>query len=221
MEHSQERQQLVEQIARLGVQDAAVLDAMRQVPRELFLPADLQRFAYQNSPQPIGNDQTMSQPLVVALMTEALHLKPSDRVLEIGTGSGYAAAILSRLAREVYTIERYRDLADTARAQLREAGYDNVVVAHGDGTLGWPESMMPEPKKFDAIIVAAGGPQVPRPLLDQLRVGGRLVMPVGNDQISQRLVRVLKTTADNYVEEDLGDVRFVPLVGEAGWRGEK
>src|SRR5262245_4866588 len=156
-----QRDPMVERhIAGRGVRDPAVLAAMRSVPRERFLPPDLEEFAYRDSPLPIAQGQTISQPFIVALMTEALRLGPDDRVLEIGTGSGYAAAVLARIAREVYTIERHEQLAQTATRRLEQLGFDNVFVRHGDGTLGWPEHA-----PYDAIVVAAGGPRIPEPLL--------------------------------------------------------
>jgi len=211
------REQMIEsQVAARGVRDAAVLRALREVPREAFLPPELAEFAYRDSPLPISCGQTISQPYIVALMTAALRLAPGERVLEIGTGSGYAAAILSRVAREVVTIERHEDLAKVARQRLRGLGYDNVAVHHGDGTLGWAPGA-----PYDAIVVAAGGPTVPEALLDQLAVGGRLVIPVGEDRALQTLVRVTRQADGALVREDLGDVRFVPLIGVQGWRAEE
>lgn len=196
-----------------GIRDPRVLAAMREVPREAFVPGELAEFAYEDAPLPIEEAQTISQPYIVALMAAALELEPRHRVLEVGTGSGYAAAVLSRIAAEVYTIERHGELAETARTRLEALGYANVHVRHGDGTLGWAEH-----GPYDAIVVAAGGPQVPDPLLAQLAVGGRLVIPVGDTPREQRLVRVRRVDAGTYAREDLGGVRFVPLVGEAGWQ---
>jgi protein-L-isoaspartate(D-aspartate) O-methyltransferase len=200
------------QIKNRGVRDEAVLSAMRQVPRERFVPAAVAAFAYEDRALPIGEDQTISQPYVVAMMTEALGLGPDDRVLEIGTGSGYAAAVLATIAAEVYTIERLEGLAESARRRLAELGYANVHVRHGDGSLGWPEHA-----PYDAIVVTAGGPDVPTALLDQLAVGGRLVMPVGSKFGGQRLVRIERTGTDSYEREDLEGVVFVPLIGAQGW----
>lgn len=200
------------QIAARGVHDRAVLEAMLAVPREAFLPEELHEFAYDDHPLPIAEGQTISQPYIVALMTAALELRPHDRVLEIGTGSGYAAAVLGHVAREVYTIERHAVLADTAAARLRALGYDNVHVMHGDGTLGWPEHA-----PYDAIVVAAGGPRIPEALEAQLAVGGRLVIPVGDDKSMQTMVRVTRQADGSLRREDLGDVRFVPLVGAQAW----
>jgi protein-L-isoaspartate(D-aspartate) O-methyltransferase len=212
----QRRETLVEQqLIRRGLNDPVVLDAMRSVPREAFLPPELLEFAYEDTALPIGHEQTISQPLIVALMTEALELTPEDRVLEVGTGSGYAAAVLAAIAREVYTIERYRELAGTAAERLADLGHDNVHVKHGDGTRGWPEEA-----PFDAIVVAAGGPEVPRALLDQLAVGGRLVMPVGERRDGQQLLRIRKHGTDDFEPEELLQVRFVPLIGAGGWQEE-
>lgn len=213
MEPSEQRHRMVERhVAARGVRDCAVLDAMRSVPREAFLPADLAEFAYEDTPLPIDEGQTISQPFIVAAMVEALMLGPGDRVLEIGTGSGYAAAVLGEVAAEVYTIERHRALADQAERRLRELDYRNVHVLCGDGTLGWPEHA-----PFDAILVSAGGPAVPRVLLEQLAPGGRIVVPVGPDVRDQRLLRVTKETDGSTHTEDLGGVRFVPLIGKGGF----
>jgi protein-L-isoaspartate(D-aspartate) O-methyltransferase len=214
---AQQRQQLVEQQVRSrGITDPAVLAAVASVAREKFLPPELEEFAYLDRALPIEKGQTISQPYIVALMTEALQLRPQDRVLEVGTGSGYAAAILAKIAGEVFTIERHAELAEQAARRLREQGFDNVQVVHGDGTLGWP-SQAP----YDAIVVAAGGPEVPPALLAQLRIGGRLVIPVGEEKSLQSLVRVTKTGPDSFRREDLGDVRFVPLIGAGGWKSEE
>jgi protein-L-isoaspartate(D-aspartate) O-methyltransferase len=212
----EQRRQLVErQIESRGVTDPAVLAAVQSVPREAFLPPELAEFAYLDRALPIEMGQTISQPYIVALMTEALDLKPRDRVLEVGTGSGYAAAILGHIAHEVYTIERHAELAELAARRLRDQGFDNVHVQHGDGTLGWPEHA-----PYNAIVVAAGGPDVPPPLLDQLAVGGRLVIPVGEHKTLQNLVRITRTSPDHYHREELCDVQFVPLVGARGWQEE-
>jgi len=202
-------------IAARGVRDELVLDAMRKVPRELFLPKRLREFAYEDSPLPIASEQTISQPYIVAFMTEALMLKGGEKILEIGAGSGYAAAVLSEIAANVYTVERLGPLAEKAAETLAELGYDNVHVLHGDGTRGWPDHA-----PYDAIVVAAGGPQVPESLKEQLKIGGRLVIPVGSDQRSQELVRVTRISANEYRSEDIADVRFVPLIGEEGWTAD-
>ncbi len=217
MSFALQRERLVENELRiLGIRDEAVLHALRIVPREAFVSEEMREFAYRNAPLPIGSGQTISQPLIVAHMAEALELAPHDRVLEIGTGSGYAAAVLSRIAREVFTMERHRELADTAGERLKRLGYGNVQVRWGDGTRGWPEEA-----PFDAIVVAAGSPGIPHALLEQLRIGGRLVIPVGEDQDSQQLIRTIRRGEDDFEYEDLGAVRFVPLIGEAGWPAEE
>ena len=208
-----EREQLIENELRVqGIQSEAVLQAMRSVPREEFVSKEMRQFAYRNAPLPIGFGQTISQPLIVATMTEALELTPHERVLEIGTGSGYAAAVLSRIAKEVFTVERHRKLADTSRERLKRLGYDNVHVLHADGTRGWPEEA-----PFHAVIVAAGSPRVPSELLQQLDTGGRLVIPVGEKKDSQILIRVIRRRDDDFEYEEMGAVRFVPLIGESGW----
>ena len=200
------------QIASRGVVDPRVLDAMRTVPREAFVPASAAEFAYEDMPLAIEEGQTISQPYVVALMAEALQLTPRDRVLEIGAGSGYAAAVLSRVAAEVYAMERRAVLAELARRRIRELGYYNVHILHGDGTLGCAEHA-----PYDAIVVAAGGPSVPEALRAQIVIGGRLVIPVGATPQEQELVRVTRTGENEYEQEGLGDVRFVPLIGVQGW----
>jgi protein-L-isoaspartate(D-aspartate) O-methyltransferase len=200
------------QLARRGIRDAGVLEAMRAVPREAFVEQGFEEFAYDDSPLPIGEGQTISQPYVVALMIEAAEVRSGDDVLEVGAGSGYAAAVMSRIAGEVYAIERHASLGHAAEQRLQQLGYANVHIRVGDGTRGWPEAA-----PFDAILVAAGGPGAPQALLDQLEIGGRLVIPVGSEWGGQRLLKITRTGADNYEEEDLGGVRFVPLVGEQGW----
>lgn len=200
------------QIAARGIRSPAVLDAMRSVPREEFVPESMRDFAYDDAPLPIGANQTISQPYIVAFMIDALCLKGGETVLDIGTGSGYAAAVLAVIAGRVYTIERIEELADSARDRLRRLGYDNVEVIHADGTKGWPDEA-----PFDGIVVAAGGPEVPESLKEQLKIGGRLVIPIGMDRSIQELVRVTRTSEAEYVLEDLTSVRFVPLVGEEGW----
>jgi protein-L-isoaspartate(D-aspartate) O-methyltransferase len=195
-----------------GIRHPTVLRAMAAVPRERFVPELDAPDAYEDSALPIGHDQTISQPYVVALMLEAIAPESTDRVLEIGTGSGYATAVLAELVAEVYTVERLGTLAAAARTRLAELGYRNIHVLEGDGTLGWPEHA-----PYDGIIVTAGGPDVPAPLLPQLRVGAHLVVPVGSTPRSQELVRVTRRAADEYARESLGPVTFVPLIGEAGW----
>jgi protein-L-isoaspartate(D-aspartate) O-methyltransferase len=200
------------QIAGRGVRSEKVLDAMRKVPRERFLPNGQAAWAYDDAPLPIGDGQTISQPYIVAYMTEALLLEGGEKVLEIGTGSGYAAAVLAEIAADVYTIERIDGLAIMARIVLDKLGYQNVHVRQGDGTLGWPEHA-----PFDAIVVTAGGPDVPDPLKRQLKIGGRLVMPIGKTTWFQELVRVTRITEADFDTEYLVPVRFVPLIGEEGW----
>jgi protein-L-isoaspartate(D-aspartate) O-methyltransferase len=214
LSHARERM-VQTQVAARGVRDPAVLEAMRSVPREAFLPPELGEFAYADSPLPIERGQTISQPYIVALMAAAARVGPADRVLEIGTGSGYAAAVLGRIAREVYTIERHEELARLAAERLARLGFANVSVRHGDGTLGWPEHA-----PYDAIVVAAGGPTAPPALLDQLAPGGRLVIPLGEGRTVQQLVRITREGDRGFRREELGDVRFVPLIGAQGWAAE-
>jgi protein-L-isoaspartate(D-aspartate) O-methyltransferase len=213
MDFEKRRAQLVERyIAHRGVRSQLVLSAMGSVPREAFLPVELREFAYDDSPLPIAEGQTISQPYIVAMMTEALELQGGEKVLEIGTGSGYAAAVLSRIAKDVYTVERIGQLAEKSADILSKLGYGNVHVLHADGTRGWPDHA-----PYDAIVVAAGGPQVPESLKSQLKIGGRLVIPVGADRRLQELVRVVRASEHEYTTEELADVRFVPLVGAEGW----
>ena len=210
-DYEKERENMVKsQLAHRGIKDKRVLEAMRQVPRHLFIPEAMRSLAYCDSPLPIGHGQTISQPYIVALMTETLELEGKERVLEVGTGSGYQAAILSRLARQVYSVERHAALAQQAEKLLAQLGYDNIVVRVGNGTLGWPEH-----SPYEAIIVTAAAPDVPRPLTDQLADGGRLVAPVGS-QWSQVLIKV-RRQGDLLIRERLTAVAFVPLVGKHGW----
>ena len=210
------RREMVEhQIAARGVRSELVLEAVRKVPREKFLPPHLQEFAYEDTPLPIAEGQTISQPYMVALMAEALLLKGGERVLEIGTGSGYAAAVLAEIAREVYSVERIGQLAEKAAATLTALRYDDVHVLHGDGSQGWAEHA-----PYDAIVVAAGGPKIPESLQLQLKVGGRLVIPVGTEIRAQELIRVTRMSTTEFRREDLADVRFVPLLGKEGWEPE-
>jgi protein-L-isoaspartate(D-aspartate) O-methyltransferase len=211
------RARMVErQIAARGLTDARLLDAFRAVPREEFVPDHLREFAYEDVPLPIEARQTISQPYIVALMLDAAGIAPGDRLLEVGTGSGYAAAVASGLAVEVIGIERHPELTDLAADRLTRLGFANVSVHTGDGTHGWPESA-----PFDVILVAASGPSVPDELTDQLVVGGRLVMPVGEPDEVQKLVKVVRTGKDEFEHEDLVPVRFVPLIGTHGWQSEK
>ena len=203
---------VADQLRARDIRDSAVLSAIGRVPRHEFVPAEWRHLAYTDGPLPIGFDQTISQPYIVAYMTQAAEVAPTDRVLEIGTGSGYQAAILAELAREVWSVEIVPELAARATAQLAALGYRNVHVRAGDGYLGWKEHA-----PYDAIVVTAGGPDVPRSLLQQLAVGGRLVMPVGSTPRSQRLMRVVRTGQETYDREALEDVCFVPLIGAEGW----
>jgi len=204
---------VAQQIAARGVRDPAVLEAMREVPRSAFVPAELQEFAHEDAPLPIAAGQTISQPYIVALMVEALGLRPDDRVLEVGSGSGYAAAVMSRICDRVFGIERHGELATASMRTIAELGYDNVEIHQGDGTLGWPEAA-----PFEAILVSAGGPAIPDALRDQLAIGGRIVIPVGGKGHLQRLVRATRRTEEVFDEEDFGAVSFVPLIGAHGWQ---
>src|SRR5512144_3433684 len=207
---AQRRSMVEHHIARRGVRSKSVLRAMGAVRREEFLPPDLYEFAYEDSPLPIAGGQTISQPYIVAFMMEALLLEGGEKVLEIGTGSGYAAAVLAEIAKDVYSVERIGQLAEKAATKIAEQGYHNVHVLHGDGTRGWPEHA-----PYDALLGAAGGPSVPPALVEQLAPGGVLVMPVGSAD-EQTLVRMRRTLDGRVERDDLGDVRFVPLVGEQG-----
>jgi protein-L-isoaspartate(D-aspartate) O-methyltransferase len=212
-----QREKMVErQIAARGIKDRSLLEAMRFVPRESFVPEHLVEFAYEDGPLPIESDQTISQPYIVALMIEAAGIKPGDKVLEIGAGSGYAAAVMGRVAGEVLAIERHHELAELAGRRLERLGYTNVDILEGDGTHG-----LPEEAPFDAILAAASGSHVPEALIHQLAPGGRLVMPIGEPNSVQRLVKVTRVGEDEYEEEDLGPVRFVPLIGAHAWRDEQ
>lgn len=210
-----ERDRMVEhQLARRGIADERVLNAFRRVPREAFVGSEFAGYAYDDNPLPIGEGQTISQPYVVGLMTEAAQVQPGARVLDVGTGSGYAAAILAELAGDVVTIERHRSLAAKARETLGGLGYANVEVIEGDGTRGFAERA-----PYDAILVAAGAPVVPASLKEQLAEGGRLVIPVGVNEHQDLLV--ITRRSDAYEEENLGGVRFVLLLGEEGWDGSR
>ncbi len=204
------RRMVEEQLERRGISDLRVLRAMAEVPRHMFLEKELWEQAYEDHPLPIGANQTISQPYIVALMAQALELKVTEKVLEVGTGSGYAAAVLSRLAAEIFSVETVEELALEARTILSMLGYTNVSVLCGDGTLGWQEHA-----PYDAIIVSAGAPCIPRPLIEQLTVPGRLVLPMGEKDL-QSLVRVCKDDRGIH-EEYLGECHFVRLKGEYGW----
>jgi len=208
-----ERRAMVErQIAARGIHDRRVLAAMEEIPRHLFIPPPYDRAAYDDNPLPIGNGQTISQPYIVAVMTELLHPKATDNMLEIGAGSGYQAAVLSRLVRHLTTIERISHVASLARANLQALDITNVTVIEGDGTLGYPENA-----PYDGIIITAATPEVPKPLIDQLAEGGSLVSPVGGQDL-QELVAIRKAQG-SITREYHGGVRFVPLIGQHGWDG--
>jgi protein-L-isoaspartate(D-aspartate) O-methyltransferase len=210
---SRARDRMVDvQIAGRGVRDWRVLEAMRSVPREAFVSERFQEFAYEDGPLPIDAGQTISQPYIVALMIESAEIQSQDRVLEIGSGSGYAAAVLSRIAKKVYGIERHAVLTEEARRRIRELGYSNVELRTGDGTCGWPEDT-----RFNAIIVSAGGPAAPDALKEQLAIGGRLIIPIGDCTGEQSLCKITRTAESTYEQENLGAVAFVPLVGAQGW----
>lgn len=204
-----EREKMIQQqLIPRGIRDSAVLNAMRAVPREEFVPIEFKRDAYEDEPLPIEEGQTISQPYMVALMAEVLQLKPEDKVLEIGTGSGYAAAVLSKIVSHVYTIEFFPKLVSIAKSRYEKLGYSNIAVVHGDGCLGWLEK-----GPFQGISVTAGG-AIPQALLEQLAIGGRLVMPVDFDDFFQELMLVTKKDKGNFTYEKLGPVRFVPLLGK-------
>lgn len=212
LEH--EREEMVsQQLAARGVREQRVLDAMRRVPREMFLPPELRDRAYDDAALPIDAGQTISQPYIVACMTELLSLRPGDRVLEVGTGSGYQTAILALLAQHIYSIERHEVLLEAAQHRLRSMELSNVTFRWGDGSLGWQEEA-----PFDAILVAAGAPDVPRALLAQMTIGGRLVLPIGPLR-EQQLLYVFRATKDRYVRREVLGCRFVKLVGAGGWGG--
>ena len=202
------------QIRSRGITDARVLAAMEKVPRHLFIEEALQYQAYSDTPLPIGENQTISQPYMVALMTAALELKGREKVLELGTGSGYQTAVLAELADQVFSIERIAFLASRARKVLDALNYFNVAIRVGDGTYGWKEE-----SPFDGILVTAGAPDIPKTLLEQLGIGGRLVIPIG-DRYAQNLMRITRLSHDlrDLKQEDLGACRFVSLVGEYGWQ---
>ena len=207
------RKMVKEQLVARKIKDKRILNAMEKVPRHLFVEEGLWHQAYGDFPLPIGQGQTISQPYIVALMTEVLQLKGDAKVLEIGTGSGYQAAILAELTKQVFSIERISSMASKARKILDELGYANVIIRVSDGTYGWEDEA-----PFDGIMVTAGAPAIPLTLVGQLKVGGRLVIPVGGEY-SQVLLKVVKKEK-GYKEEDLGGVRFVKLVGDHGWKVE-
>ena len=208
-----EREAMVErQIESRGITDPKILEAFRAVPREAFISEEYADLAYGDHPLPIEAGQTISQPYIVALMIKAAEIKPGDKVLEVGAGSGYAAAVISRIAGKVVAIERQRELVKIAQQRIARLGYDNVKIVEGDGTRGCPEEA-----PFDAILAAASGSHLPPQWVEQLAEGGRIVMPVGDPGWIQKLVKVTKGPGGNLITEDLGGVRFVPLIGEEGW----
>jgi len=210
---TEKRKQMVEQqIRRRGIRDPAIVAALREVPRERFVSDEYTASAYDDTALPIPAGQTISQPYVVALMIQALQISADDRVLEVGSGSGYAAAVLSRIVSEVYAVERHEELVAYAQKRLVALGYENVHVRHANGTMGWPEHA-----PYNGILVSASGPRVPQPLQEQMAIGGRLVMPIGQARGMQTLVRLTRTGEDQFQRKDLGGVRFVPLIGKQGW----
>jgi len=209
-----EREAMVQrQLKRRGIGEPHILNAFRDVPREAFISPQYAHLAYGDHPLPIEAEQTISQPYIVALMIQAARIRPGDRVLEVGAGSGYAAAVIGRIAGRVVGIERQHELVEVARVRIRRLGYDNVEIVEGDGTKGWPDGA-----PYNAILAAASGTHVPQPLIDQLAPGGRLVMPLGEPGWGQELVKVTKGPGDKLIRENLGGVRFVPLIGEEGWK---
>lgn len=211
--YAEQREKMIQrQVRARGIRDEAILNALNEVPREVFVPDKYKAAAYDDSPLPIPAGQTISQPYVVALMIRALRLERDDKVLEVGSGSGYAAAILGRMVREVHAVERHEELVEYARQRLAQIGYDNVHVHHADGTMGWPPAA-----PYQGIMVSASGPRVPQSLEEQLAIYGRLIMPIGRARGLQTLIRLTRASEDEYIEKDLGGVRFVPLIGEEGW----
>ena len=211
--YAQKRESMVKnQLIRRGIDDRLVLDAFREVPREKFVPDNVKEYSYHDGPLPIGKDQTISQPYIVAEMVQALELNKDDIVLEIGTGSGYEAAILSKIVKHFYTVEKIQSLADKAKEILDRLDYKNITIKVGDGSLGWPDGDM----IFDGIVVSAGAPSIPASYKNQLKVGGYLVLPVGNRSL-QTLYKVRKSENNHLEKQSLGHVRFVPLLGEQAW----
>lgn len=209
-----EREAMVErQLRSRGITDRLILDAFLEVPREAFVSQEYAHLAYGDHPLPIEANQTISQPYIVALMIQAAGIGLRDKVLEVGAGSGYAAAVISRIAEKVIGIERQHELVEVARERLRRLGFDNVEIVEGDGTKGWPADA-----PYDAILAAASGSHIPRPLVDQLATGGSIVMPVGSPGWAQKLVKATRRADGTLEQSDLGGVRFVPLIGEEGWK---
>jgi protein-L-isoaspartate(D-aspartate) O-methyltransferase len=215
-DYAREREAMVErQLRRRGITERHILDAFLAVPREAFVARDLWHSAYGDYPLPIEAGQTISQPYIVALMIQAADIRPGSKVLEVGAGSGYAAAVISRIAALVVGIERQHELAEVARERMQRLGYDNVEIVEGDGTRGWPAEA-----PFDVILAAASGSHVPPPLVKQLAPGGTIVMPVGEPGWVQQLIKVTKQEDGSLRQSDLGAVRFVPLIGEEGWKDD-
>lgn len=215
-DYAAEREAMVErQLRRRGIGEKLILDAFLEVPREAFVGAEHAHLAYGDHPLPIEANQTISQPYIVALMIQAAGIGLRDKVLEVGAGSGYAAAVISRIAGKVIGIERQHELVEVARARMTRLGFDNVEIVEGDGTKGWPQEA-----PYDAILAAASGSHVPKPLLDQVADGGRIVMPLGGPGWVQELVKVTKRSDGTTSRENLGGVRFVPLIGEEGWKND-
>jgi protein-L-isoaspartate(D-aspartate) O-methyltransferase len=213
-EYASEREAMVErQLKRRGITEKIILDAFLEVSRECFVGPEYAHLAYGDHPLPIEANQTISQPYIVALMIQAAEIGLRDNVLEVGAGSGYAAAVISRIARKVIGIERQRDLVEVARERMNRLGFDNVEIVEGDGTKGWADEA-----PYDAILAAASGSHVPQPLLDQLAPGGKIVMPLGSPGWAQELVKVAKRADGTVERQNLGGVRFVPLIGEEGWK---
>ncbi len=212
-DYKNKREEMVKkQLIRRGITDKRVLAAFREVPRDKFVPDGVKEYSYQDGPLPIGKEQTISQPYIVAEMVEALELDEKDIVLEIGTGSGYETAILAQIASQVYSVERIQSLADKAKKILDELNYKNITIKLGDGSLGWPDG----DKKFAGIIVSAGAPSIPESYKNQLEIGGYIVIPVGSRAL-QNLYKVEKRSESDFKEQTLGHVRFVPLIGEQAW----
>ncbi len=213
-DYTAEREAMVERhLKRRGIKEKHIIDAFLAVPREKFVSPEYEHLAYGDHPLPIEAGQTISQPYIVALMIQAAAIKSGDTVLEVGAGSGYAAAVISRIAGKVIAIERQHDLVEVASERLKRLGYDNVTIVEGDGTKGCPDHA-----PFDAILAAASGSHVPRPLIEQLAPNGRIVMPVGDPGWVQELIKVTKEEDGILKQENLGGVRFVPLIGEEGWK---
>jgi len=207
----QTEKMIAKQLISRGIKDDKVLNAFRKVPRHIFVRPEDDEYAYVDGPLPIGYGQTISQPFIVALMTEALEIQKTDRIMEIGTGSGYQTAILAQLAHQVYSVEKVPELAEAAELKLKSLGYDNVFIKVGDGTKGWKQNF-----PYDAIMVTAASPQIPPSLWEQLASKGRMVIPVG-DRFFQNLLQLKKTVQGEKIKKSLGECRFVPLLGEEGW----